>query len=370
MSTTPGGDPGTLAELAAKLASTAASVDDLTASTRQQTATIRDNADWTGQAADSYTAFTQNLATGFGRAVTPLQRIASAVRSYAEVLQSTQQRASATNYVQDAAAANPTDSALSTEAQALGQAASDALTALESEAAQAEAVIKAATSDLANLFGTDGPVRKWIEGFHFPWDATGSDAILVHYIDQAEEAEKAEKVIPAQWEKLTNVMQEFLDHKVSMASLQGELRGSASTIEDAEAAVQKGGDLTGALPGMKGLGVTMAGLAMAGDAYTFIAPEDSGGMRVVDRVASGTNFLLSGTGAAIDLGLLGAEASMPVVGEVALVGTGLYLAGDWAYHNQQLLGHVASDVGHAVVSAPSKIGHAAASVAGKIGSWF
>ena len=66
----------------------------------------------------------------------------------------------------------------------------------------------------------------------------------------------------------------------------------------------------------------------------------------VDRGAAGVN----GGIIAADL----ATIELPVVGEVVLVGTGVYLAGDWAYHNIQpvhdFANAAASDVGGAAKS--------------------
>lgn len=54
----PGGDPGLLEALAARLEVAAAGTGDLGTGTRRVTASICSGAGWTGDAADAYTAFT------------------------------------------------------------------------------------------------------------------------------------------------------------------------------------------------------------------------------------------------------------------------------------------------------------------------
>jgi hypothetical protein len=75
--------------------------------------------------------------------------------------------------------------------------------------------------------------------------------------------------------------------------------------------------------------------------------------------------------------LVGADLVMdaiPGVGEVAIAGTGLYLAGDFLYHHCAPFHDVANDVGHATVTAARDVGHGAAtawhSVTSSVGSWF
>src|ERR1700677_3460576 len=92
----PGGDPTTLERLAAsQLEATAAGVDNLAGSTRQVTTGIRTTAGWTGDAADSYTAFTGNLTSGVSGTNAPLLKIASAVGDYAGYLRVAQDKVAA-----------------------------------------------------------------------------------------------------------------------------------------------------------------------------------------------------------------------------------------------------------------------------------
>ena len=63
--------------------------------------------------------------------------------------------------------------------------------------------------------------------------------------------------------------------------------------------------------------------------------------------------------AGVNGGLLVANLAMdeiPVVGEVVMVGTGVYLAGDYLYHHWTPFRNVSNDVGHATVTAAKAVG--------------
>lgn len=128
----PPGDPDALESYAATLASAADQVDVLASSTVRVTADIQTNANWTGSAAQGYSAFTGSLAQSVGGTVPQLNRIASAVRNYAGSLRTAQEKVAA--YNRAAAAA----SCLIPSKQAA------AFAALAGEKAQAEAAVIAA----------------------------------------------------------------------------------------------------------------------------------------------------------------------------------------------------------------------------------
>jgi hypothetical protein len=125
------------------------------------------------------------------------------------------------------------------------------------------------------------------------------------------------------------------------------------------------------LPQIRGVSYGLAGLAIVADTGTLISPEDSGAMGYVDRVAATGNAVGLATVTAADAGWIvaadGAAAVIPGVGEVAIAVTGVYLAGDFIYHNRAALEHVADDVGHAVTHTTEGAWH---SVTSTIGSWF
>jgi hypothetical protein len=88
-----------------------------------------------------------------------------------------------------------------------------------------------------------------------------------------------------------------------------------------------------------------------GGIYTAISPPeyDTGGARVAARVAGGGLALGSAIGLAGSIAAasdvtwatiaLGGVISVPGVGEVAAAAAGLYLVGDWAYHNTHAISH-------------------------------
>ena len=106
----------------------------------------------------------------------------------------------------------------------------------------------------------------------------------------------------------------------------------------------------GSLSEISGLSYGLGGLGVLADLGTVISPQDSGALGWVDRGAAGVNGALLIANMATD--------EIPVVGEVTLIGTGLYLAGDFLYHHWTPFHNVANDVGHATVTAAEWTGHA------------
>ena len=139
------------------------------------------------------------------------------------------------------------------------------------------------------------------------------------------------------------------------AELAGALReftGDYQAIDALNTAWKAGGEAAAAFSRPLGPRDRGGSLALTGDAYTEIKPEDSGAMAVVDRGAAGVNAAAAGLDisyAAVGL-VMGTTFEVPVVGEVALVGTGLYLGADYLYHHWTPFRDVANDTGHAVAS--------------------
>jgi uncharacterized protein YukE len=99
----PPGDPDALDSYASTLTSAADQLDALASSTVRVTAAIKSNANWTGSAAEGYSAFTGSLAHSVGGTVPDLNRIASAVRDYAGYLRTAQEKVAAYNKAAEAA---------------------------------------------------------------------------------------------------------------------------------------------------------------------------------------------------------------------------------------------------------------------------
>lgn len=124
---------------------------------------------------------------------------------------------------------------------------------------------------------------------------------------------------------------------------------------------------------IRGFSNTMTGLGIAADIGTMVSPANSGDMGNADRGVA----LING-------GLLAADTALtafPVVGEVAIAATGMYLAGTYLYQHFTPFRDVARDIGHAVVHVTEGMvrdaevdGHAVKSawhsVTSTIGSWF
>jgi hypothetical protein len=122
----------------------------------------------------------------------------------------------------------------------------------------------------------------------------------------------------------------------------------------------------GSVAEIRGLGTTLSVLGVVADGATVVDPPDKGAMGYVDRGAAGLNGGLIVANMAMD--------EIPVAGEVVMIGTGVYLAGDFLYHNWTPFRDVCNDVGHASVTAVESTGHAVGSawhsVSSTVGSWF
>ncbi len=158
----PAGDPTALRQLAAQLRMTAQRSGKLGANTSDLTDAITSDAQWTGAASDSFSAFTANLSKGASAAEAPLARIADAVDNYANVLDVAQQKAQTATAMAQAAQNDPTGSLLGT-AEQYGLDAMDALGALQEAGDQAAEQVTSAADDLevGSLFGAQGQVATW-----------------------------------------------------------------------------------------------------------------------------------------------------------------------------------------------------------------
>jgi uncharacterized protein YukE len=166
----PGGEPGILEQLAARLEAIAQGTAELGASTRQVTASIRSDAAWTGDAADAYTAFTGNLAQGVAAAPAPLSKIALAVRDYAGCLRTAQKEVAVYTSAAAAAELSGNDSGYLSAARMAAQTAQDAVAAWQAAGDRAAVDVSAAVSQLGDLFGSQSPVASWLARQPVRWD--------------------------------------------------------------------------------------------------------------------------------------------------------------------------------------------------------
>jgi hypothetical protein len=102
-------------------------------------------------------------------------------------------------------------------------------------------------------------------------------------------------------------------------------------------------------------GKVLGGAAIVGDVGTIIYP---GGDNVVEdsvnRTAAGANAIST----LVVINAAGDE--IPVAGEIIMIGTGLYLGGDWLYHHSKAFHDAMDDTGHAIVTGVDDAGHAIA----------
>jgi hypothetical protein len=228
-------------------------------------------------------------------------------------------------------------------------------------------------SEDSGLWGSTEPVRTVLEAVLAPLDIVAAD----HWVSALKEVAGQ----PSDWIK-------EVDNSIKVVeSLRGkgprieEIREAVRVIEstgakeDAWDSFAPGWLKTGAgsIAEIKGLSYTLSALGLVADAGTIISPQDNGTMGWVDRSVAGLNAGLI----VADMAL----AEIPVVGEVALAATGIYLASDYLYHHWTPFRNVANDIGHSVVTAAEGdamiakgAGHLATSawhsVTSSIGSWF
>jgi uncharacterized protein YukE len=156
----PAGDPAALEQMASRLETAAQGAATLGSGTRQFTTATLSDAEWTGSAADSFSAFGANLGQGAGATEGPLNQIASAVRTYAGSLRTAQQQVQAFSSIAEAAQ-NDASGSLITAAEHASQNAMDAVSALQQAGDQAAAQVTSAAGELQGVFG-NGPVQRFV----------------------------------------------------------------------------------------------------------------------------------------------------------------------------------------------------------------
>ncbi|MCX4882840.1 WXG100 family type VII secretion target [Streptomyces sp. NBC_00847] len=224
------------------------------------------------------------------------------------------------------------------------------------------------------LFGPEGELRKWDEKLHAV-PAPYADMVLLKLMSSAEGAEESAKTAEEFAARIPELMEADFP-KMARPIMNAMSRGEATEADLAQAiedfakdwdaiakwnAGTKAAGLSEAarLPWLRGVGVGLNGLAFIGDAYTMVNPEDKGAMGWVDRGAAGVNAGLVGWDT---LALLTPLDAVPGVGEVVMIGTGLFLGGDYLYHHWKPFKNVCDATGHAVASAAKSTWHAVTSI--------
>jgi hypothetical protein len=190
--------------------------------------------------------------------------------------------------------------------------------------------------------GTE-PVRKVLEAVLAPLDIVAAD----HWVSVLKEVAS----VPSEWlgqvdENIAEVNKLIQAGKSPVEALikGGYLAESAGGKIDAWYAFAPSWLKTaaGSISEIRALSGTMGVLGLVADVGTVISPQNQGALGVTDRVAGGVNGSLIAT----DMVLGG----LPVIGDVALAATGIYLASDYLCQHWTPFRDVANDAGHAVVS--------------------
>jgi hypothetical protein len=158
--------------------------------------------------------------------------------------------------------------------------------------------------------------------------------------------------------------------EATLAQLEEASATAMRSVEAGEVFSKVGAMRDVASPFTGGLDVAsraFSGIAVAGDVYTIINPGRPGGEGTALQVAAGANAV--GTIAA--LGVINASVDwIPVAGQVVAVSTGLFLAGDWAYHNIPAFHGFADTVGHGAVAVAEDTWRGVEDAGGAVGHFF
>lgn len=331
---------------------------------------MRSTANWSGSAANAYTTFTGGVSHGVTGFEAPLHRVANSIRTYAGVLRTAQRRvAGAISTANSAVQANSADAR--SQVTAAQQTSSEAQDDVRKAGDQAAGEIVGERSAFTEFMEKLEPYAKANDWAHLPLDVLASDMWLDKKLDTwKEDAEKGAKSAKSARSDLDDALQQAFDDEVG--SVAHDFDNGAASMEDVESAFAKYDGMAKTatqsadaavdvaergLTFAKAAGAAskvMGGLAIAGDVVTIIHPSDTGAMGTVDRVAAGAN--MAGTATA----LLAANASVdwiPGVGEVVAAGTGLYLAGDFVYHNVKWVHDTVNAAAGGIAHGVSKAAH-------------
>jgi hypothetical protein len=154
----------------------------------------------------------------------------------------------------------------------------------------------------------------------------------------------------------------------AVASRARDFSGAAelfSNASEGEVAASRASFLRGGLPDSPAFEVVGKGLGVfgiVGDVGVMVDPGgDSGTENTINRGAAGANAIST-------LVVLNATTDeIPVAGEVVMVGTGVYLGGDWLYHHWTPFHDAADATGNFVVhTVPNALGDAADAAGGVV----
>lgn len=394
--TPPPGNPAGIHAAATALATQASAIGDLAAETHKRGDATTSAAQWQGDSATAFTGVVSAVSSVAGKAEAPTSSLVGVIHTYADALDTAQKKIAAAalsyttaqtkaNETADAVNANPNRTQADVDAaNTTVQGYQKTMTGAEDDVTSAWKVFYAArdkTVKDASGFGGDlhagaggasslETLKGINEKFHAVWDLTPADYLLGEKLAEAASAlpgvSKGAASAQAAAEALSSrvsALQALKDVGFASDANIAELATLSKTADAAAAnasSLAKGaGDLSLFTKGMTGLTSALGVTAIAGDVFTMISPEDSGALGWVDRGAAATNAALVGTDLAMTAGVFGAEATIPVAGEVLMVGTAAYLAGDYLYHHWAPFRNLCNTVGDGTVSVLKDVGQGA-----------
>jgi len=380
----------------------AASVGRLARDVHSVAAGARGRARWEGAAADHFSAHAERLGSQISTIQGALGRAAGAIRTYASELSSAQghmqqaqsrlasvatllpgaqESAAHAAQLQAAAAARQAQQAASTAAGEI----SAAIGALPRFGSAAQARSAPEGESGINLMEEIDKLNRLL-GYPLSPAAIGALGFEATAVLQAWQASNALKAVPGEvtawFDELVGPTGLAFDRgEATLADFAGPLARWQARVDAAEAFTKQGVDEATKLLGEGGIreggaldmaGKFFGGLAIFSDALTVINPGEDGAHGTVTRVVAGVNgvaTLAAMTGTLAAVGAIDASVGwVPVAGQVVIVATGLYLAGDWAYNNVQpfhdFVDSAASDTvsvakttWHGITSGASAVGH-------------
>jgi uncharacterized protein YukE len=402
----PSGDPETLRTAARQYKTLAQDHSTLLTTFRRHVDGILKG--WTGPLATQYKAAAEGVYPRFKAVHEAAASACTALNRYAGALESAQKSVSSANKSssKDAHGSGTSAAAHGQSVHQLGQQVSDAHSALNRAAGTCATALGQAQTTLARtcpdtlsakqlkeqvekageelkeenpglwekLFGPEGELRKWDEKLHAV-PAPYADMVLLKLMSSAEGAEESAKTAEEFAARIPELMEADFPN-MARPIMNAMSRGEATEADLAQAiedfakdwdaigkwnAGTKAASLSEAarLPWLRGATLGLNGLAIVGDGYTMVSPDDKGAMGWVDRGAAGVNAGLAtwDTAAALQL-----ADPIPGVGEVVMIGTGLFLGGDYLYHHWKPFKNLCDSTGHAVASAAKSTWHAVTSI--------
>jgi hypothetical protein len=242
--------------------------------------------------------------------------------------------------------------------QELDQAAMN-LSTIRSQAEQLHQIYLATAAGIADpvtiddLWHDSEPIRKVLEVALAPFDIVAAD----HWLDVLKE-------IGGQPGELLEDAGKAFEAASKLIDAGAPLAERSKALIEAGNAIDRGGSMLDAwtaftpgwakatassLQGIEGLDNALGVLGITADAGTMISPANAGALGWADRGAAFVNGGLLAANMALD--------GLPVVGEVTLAATGIYLAGDFLYEHWTPFRDVAKAVGHTTVHVADDVGH-------------